>query len=127
MIRSKFFDIAVVLLMVLGLVTVPGHTSAPHGALAALSAELEPPPALPDMETIDHDHHHDDEDLGGKACGELHGHDAADHSHQVAFAQPDSDSITAKAQGRWSRVFVSALKTVRPYRIDRPPQVQLSA
>jgi ABC-type nickel/cobalt efflux system permease component RcnA len=85
MILRNFISMFSALLLSLALVTLPSNFSSFHFPLDMSDIETDRHAALEQVEDADHGHSHDDGEPFEKASGHSHGHDPADHSHQVAF------------------------------------------
>ena len=83
--------------------------------------------ALAEQEAAEHGHSHDEGEAHGPATSHQHGHDPADHTHQLAHIASGTDHWTARSAQRWP-TFISRLADPgEAYGIDRPPKLRIAA
>lgn len=75
----------------------------------------------------EHGHSHGEVDGDDRSDGHLHGHDPADHSHQVAHFSGSPGQWDWPAPQRWPRMLTGLPESVAAFGIDRPPKMALPA
>lgn len=85
MIFRNFISLFSAMLLSLALVTLPSNFSSFHFPIEMSDLETDRHAELEQVENADHGHAYDDGEPYEKKSGHSHGHDPADHSHQVSF------------------------------------------
>jgi hypothetical protein len=122
MIFRNFFRVVIVYALVLGVLALPGVVSGLHFVVPFETDEATRHQALNPVQTVDDSHSHDDGEDYEQKAGHSHGHDPADHSHQVVFmshtvfadVEIGSDTPLARVP--------DLIKLETDFAIDRPPK-----
>lgn len=117
---------AAVALVVLCLTLAPLPPASAHDPLALSAAEAERHAALVAQEIAEHGHSHGDGEAHEQGTGHLHGHDPADHSHQVGFFAVSSSQWGLPASQRWPSELAELPDPAPGFGIDRPPKRSMS-
>lgn len=115
-----------VALLVFCLVLAPLPLASAHDPLALSGAEAERHAAMMAQEIAEHGHSHDDGDPHEPEAGHLHGHDPADHSHQIGFFGVSSSQLALPALQRWPSVQAEFPDPATGFGIERPPKQAMS-
>lgn len=120
---SRTFRLALAFAMVLSMLLSPVGHSTTHDPAALVLAEAERHAALADEdEDDDPDHSHDDGWPEEWHAGHSHGHNPADHSHDVPVPA-DFGGHSFLAAGRsWHVSAPSSHDRGPPFGIERPPR-----
>jgi hypothetical protein len=118
-------DRAMAVLLILALLIAPGLGSSILGASLQTPAVQHTAADLSGVD--DHGHHHDDGKAGTDALGHLHGHDPADHSHQVGFVPQVPAQVAPSTSREWPGDTPSVVAPSTPDGIERPPKPVLRA
>jgi hypothetical protein len=122
MLLRSMVHIAFLCVLALGFISQPNSNVTSHIALSSPSEEMTRHAALAPVDVVEHGHSHDDGEPYEKAEGHAHGHDPADHSHQIAFV---SVFTMSTLQLPAEEPVVGAFSFVRQqtgFGIDRPPK-----
>lgn len=123
-----FARIAIALIITVAMSFAPAMNVAAHNPAVLAQAEIERHLALVEADHHGHGHAHEDGDDQEQRSGHLHGHNAADHSHDTAGRVAD-----ACTPGGVSivRQLVMALQSYFDpdfsFRLDRPPRSMTQA
>lgn len=117
---------AALALIVVCLASAPLPSPSAHDPLMISAAEAARHTVLVDQEFAEHGHSHDDGEVHEQSAGHLHGHDAADHSHQAFFLMATSGTWGPPASWHESPLIGDLPDPVACCRIDRPPKQSLS-
>ena len=110
------------ILVIMGLAFTPGYVLASHCPDPLATAELVRHADLGAETVSDHGHSHEDGDSDERGPGHVHGHDPADHSHQLTFTAPASvPPLQVTGQG-WQLPGQSALLGEPDSGLERPPR-----
>jgi hypothetical protein len=104
------------------LALAPVPLASTHDLPAFTAAESARHATLIAQEIADHGHSHEDGDAHEQAHGHLHGHDPADHSHQLAFLPVTTDQSGQPLPQRWPSFLSGPLDPATGIGIDRPPK-----
>lgn len=85
MILRNFLCTLSAFVLSIALLTLPANFSSFHFTSNTSSLEADRHADLEQVEDAEHGHAHDDGEPYERTTGHSHGHDPADHSHQVAF------------------------------------------
>lgn len=125
MILQSFIRMVLVYALVLCVLALPGVVSGLHFSVPFEPEEARRHQALNPVQTVDDTHSHDDGEDHEQQAGHSHGHDPADHSHQVVFM---SHSVFAEVRIGPDNPQASVAELVKPetaFGIDRPPKAAL--
>lgn len=109
------------LVMALGSVASTVRTALSHNPAVLLAIEAERHAALA-QEIADHGHSHDDGWQDEQAPGHSHGHDPADHSHDVPSVVAALVQMTPPAWRLWSATVRDAPAVTKIYPFEKPPK-----
>lgn len=114
------------LVMALGSVAATVRTALSHNPaiLVAIEAERH---AILAQEIADHGHSHDDGWEDEQAPGHSHGHDPADHSHDVPSVLSAFVEMTPPAWRVWSARVRDAPAVTKTYPFEKPPKHVVTA
>jgi hypothetical protein len=118
--------LALTAVLALGLAFSPGFVQASHCPDSLAAAEVARHAALAVDELSDHGHSHEDGEANEQGPGHLHGHDPADHSHQLAFTVPDGLTTPQPVGRSWLMHSQTALRLGPDMGFERPPKRVLS-
>ena len=107
--------------MALGSVASTVRTALSHNPAVLLAIEAERHAALA-QEIADHGHSHDDGWQDEQAPGHSHGHDPADHSHDVPSVVAALVQMTPPAWRLWSATVRDAPAVTKIYPFEKPPK-----
>ena len=119
--------IAIGLIMAIALSFAPAMNVVAHNPAVLAQAELERHLALVEADHH-HGHAHEDGDDQEQRSGHLHGHNAADHSHDTAGRI--ADDCTPPSVSIIRQLVVTLQSYVDPdysFRLERPPQSLMQA
>ena len=122
MILRNFIRVVVIYALVLGVLALPGFVSGLHLAVPLETEEATRHQSLKPVQTVDDTHSHDDGEDHEQMAGHSHGHDPADHSHQIVFM---SHSVFAEIRIGPAKPQASVAELVKPetaFGIERPPK-----
>ena len=123
MILLNIMRVVFVYALILGVLALPVYVSMSHLGVSSQAEEATRHGVLNAVETVDHCHSHDDGEDYEQQTGHSHGHDPADHSHQVEFI---FNTVFADVQfgSDTELACVSDLvKLEAAFGIDRPPKL----
>lgn len=112
--------------MALGMVASVVQTSVSHNPLVLLTAEAERH-ALLEQEIAAHGHSHDDGYGEERQPGHSHGHNPADHSHDIPSFLPKLAGMTPPGWQTWPAVYPAIAVTGQHYPFERPPRLRVIA
>ena len=122
MILRSFIRAALVYALVLGVSALPGFVSVLPLAVHSQTGEAARHQALEPVEIVDQSHSHFDGEDYEKQLGHNHGHDPADHSHQVVFiSHTDFTNLRTGSDSPRARD-PDLIKLETDFDIDRPPK-----
>lgn len=102
--------------------TLPMIRSTSHDPLALASAEKLRHTEL-SAETSDHGHSHDFGLEDEKQIGHLHGHNSADHSHEIQDIPPDVLVALARILHMWHPAPPQSKPLKYSFLLERPPKL----
>jgi hypothetical protein len=108
------------LVIALGAVVSTVRTTLSHNPVVLLAIEAERHAALA-QEIADHGHSHDEGLQEEQAPGHSHGHDPADHSHDIPSVVAALVQTTPPAWRVWSATVLDAPAVTKTYPFDKPP------
>ncbi|MER9048008.1 hypothetical protein NKH89_12130 [Mesorhizobium sp. M0923] len=125
--HSKGFCLVVAFAMMLGTLLRPFGYSASHDPVARAAVAIERQVAQTGP-TEDHGYAHDHEGAADeRGSGSLHGHNAADHSHDTASALVPLVPIVPPVGKDWLIYPPCFADLEATFRLDRPPRPFLAA
>lgn len=115
-------SIIVVNALCLGLLMLPGYITTSHLAVPSQSEEAARHQALIPVEAADHGHSHDDGEDFEQQAGHDHGHDPADHSHQVMIVSHINFENVKLGPEAPVELVADLVLLETNFGIDRPPK-----
>ena len=122
MILRSFIRIIIVYALVLGVLALPGFVLDLHPAASSQTEEATRHKMLEPVEIADHGHGHEDGEDYEQRTGHSHGHDPADHTHQVVFMSQTIFAEVHIACDRPQPSVFDLIKLETDFGIDRPPK-----
>ncbi len=113
--------LAVAVVVSLALAPLPVAPSS-HDAAALIAAENALHAGLGEREMAGHGHSHEDGEGHERPAGHMHGHDPADHSHQLVFAAAEAGADQGARSQRWTPAMSHLADPGTAFGIDRPPK-----
>lgn len=92
-----------------------------HDPVALAAAEAERHAQL-EVELAEHGHSHDDGEEHERVAGHSHGHNPADHSHDIPTTPPGSTAIPSAFVRTWVPMQPQTAHVGASYRLERPPR-----
>ena len=129
--NSRIFRLALAFAVTLSLLSAPLGPSGSHDPAALAQAEAERHAALAEPhgdpghthgQEWGHDHEHEDGWPAERHAGHAHGHDPADHSHDVPAPPAFVGQGFLKLGGAWHAPAPSSHEPGPSFGIDRPPR-----
>lgn len=111
----------------LGLLSQPNDRAASHVLMPTLVEEATRHAVLAANDALEHEHSHDDGEPYEKIAGHAHGHDPADHSHQVAFVSVNTFRAVKFPKTNPLSTSPDLVRQQSGFGIDRPPKHQTLA
>lgn len=109
------------LVMALGAVASTVRTTLSHNPVILLAIEAERHAALA-LEIADHGHSHDEGWQDEQVPGHSHGHDPADHSHDVPSVVAALIQMTPPEWRVWSATVRDVSAVTKIYPLEKPPK-----
>ena len=118
-------QIMLALFLTVALLCLPGFVPSVHAPAHSTALEDVRHAVLADVEAADHGHSHDDGEPYESKTGHAHGHDPADHSHQVAFIVHKADETLLDLDGIQFAIVQDLIKSGIVFGFERPPKTSL--
>lgn len=122
MICRCIIRLVVMCALFLGVTMLPLFVATSHDS-AILQTEVTHHAKLDAVVTLDDGHTHDDGEAYERQIGHMHGHDPADHSHQVVFLGSTSYEDRQNEKDKPVAAVSGVIHLEARFGIDRPPKL----
>ncbi|WP_163001475.1 hypothetical protein [Pannonibacter phragmitetus] len=120
-VNSAILCCVLALAMAFGSLLPHANHSQSHDPVGLAKAESQRHAQL-DAEIAEHGHSHDDGEEHEQVAGHSHGHNPADHSHDIPTTPPGSATILSTYVRTWVPMPPQTAHIGASYRLERPPR-----
>ena len=121
----RHIQMILALFLTVALLGLPAFVPSLHAPTHSAALEDARHAVLADVEASEHGHSHDDGEPYESKPGHAHGHDPADHSHQVAFMVHKADETLLDLDGIQFAIVQDLIKSGIVFGFERPPKTSL--